>query len=91
MTGNYEELRNFIKKIGSNLLLRERKVGLAWQNAWELLAKRVCGCGAGGHEFSQCTDWQGLADVFGTFDWPKLHAAMGTFPSIAVRYFGWSN
>lgn len=33
---------------------------------------------------------QGLADMFGTFDWPKLQAEMGVFPSIAIRYFNWS-
>ncbi|MBI2415636.1 MAG: recombinase family protein [Candidatus Kerfeldbacteria bacterium] len=66
LTGNFEELRNFIKKIGSNLLLRERKVGLAWQNAWELLAKRACGCGARGHELDTCLGWQSWRDVIRT-------------------------
>jgi len=33
---------------------------------------------------------EGLADEFGTFDWPKLYAEMGVLPSIAMRYFGWT-
>jgi site-specific DNA recombinase len=62
LTGNFEELRNFIKKIGSNLLLREREVELKWQNAWELLAKRACGCAARGHELDTCLGWQGVQE-----------------------------
>jgi hypothetical protein len=45
-----------------NLLLREREVELKWQNAWELLAKRACGCAARGHELDTCLGWQSLSD-----------------------------
>jgi len=67
LTENFEELRNFIKKIGSNLEMREQTVGIQWRNAWELLAKRACGCGARGHEFSVCTSWQSLSDEIRAF------------------------
>ncbi len=62
LTGNYEELRNFLKKIGSNLHIRERTVGLLWRKPWELLAERACACGAGGHEFEHCTVMLGRRD-----------------------------
>ena len=35
--------------------------------------------------------WQGLADKFGTFDWPALHRDMPVFPRVAVRVLGWLN
>lgn len=47
------------KKSGTNRRLRKRMVGPTWRNAWELLAKRACGCAARGHELDTCLGWQG--------------------------------
>ena len=34
--------------------------------------------------------WQGLADEFGTFDWPTLYQDMCVFPKVVFRVLGWS-
>ncbi|MBU4369147.1 hypothetical protein KKG58_00090, partial [Patescibacteria group bacterium] len=37
LQGNFSEKKNFLKKIGSNLLLRERRVFVEYKNPWKLL------------------------------------------------------
>ncbi|MCK5044147.1 recombinase family protein [Candidatus Parcubacteria bacterium] len=57
---NFSEKKNFLKKIGSNPLLRERKVFLALENPWKLLLNRpagACSGAAGGEKSVGYTKW----------------------------------
>lgn len=38
----------------------------------------------------QSGSWQGLADEFGTFDWPAIHRELPIFPRAATRLLGWA-
>ncbi|KUK66378.1 MAG: Recombinase [Parcubacteria bacterium 34_609] len=60
LRGNFSEKRNFLKKIGSNPLLRERLVFVEYKNPWKLLENSFAearGKALSEAENSSCTNW----------------------------------
>jgi len=59
--------RDFLKKIGSNQLLRDRALSVLWQKPWKILADFPFPSAVGGREFALCSDWLRLYDEIRTF------------------------
>ncbi len=49
--------RDFLKKIGSNPLLRNRAISISWQNPWKILVDFPFPVAVGDRHFESCTDW----------------------------------
>lgn len=54
---NLPAKRDFLKKIGSNPLLRDRALVISWQNPWKILADFPLPVAAGDEDFASCSDW----------------------------------
>jgi hypothetical protein len=82
------EKKDFLKKIGSNRILRERKLLLDPLGAWLIPAKAALGArrtpapaSGGGADDGQRTIWLAWQDAFRTFDWRE---AIGD-PEVAIK------
>ena len=49
--------RDFLKKIGSNPLLRNRAPSILWQNPWKILTDFPFPSAFGGRELASCSEW----------------------------------
>ena len=49
--------RDFLKKIGSNPLLRDRALSVSWQNPWKILADFPMPVAIGDDNFASCSEW----------------------------------
>lgn len=54
---NLPAKRDFLKKIGSNPLLRDRALLVSWQNPWKILADFPFPVAVGDRDFESCSDW----------------------------------
>jgi len=59
--------RDFLKKIGSNPLLRDLALSVLWQKPWKILADFPFPSAIGGREFALCSEWLRLYDEIRTF------------------------
>lgn len=59
---NFSELKNFLQKVGSNPLLRERQVLISFKNDWQILANQSAERRSREARSLSCPNWLGEMD-----------------------------
>ena len=59
--------RDFLKKIGSNPLLRDKAISISLQNSWKILADFPIPSAFGGQKFANCSGWLRLYSKVRTY------------------------